>query len=298
MSFNPQKGSELKSNNVGRLAVLPQMNTYEAKQKAILMIRRGRMKPRTKLCYVIELLGTAGILPEEDVLSLGHIARRTLRKYRQEGILDTAPVPKMIREELNVNRLWILGPVGTQLAKIQFDIVPTGYLESKIDNISHDVLCNYVYTQVLQAIDSTTYTAILKSRYEVNLTDFRKIQILQPDGMIILQNEETKIPFLIEYHNEDFGSRAAEKVKKYEYVYTDIDWQEQWHLAKFPPILIATTHRAVARGYKKDIEERQIGVGVKCRYLIKSLKSLLEGSQNPLVWLDLAKNKTVNILNL
>ncbi len=115
--------------------------------------------------------------------------------------------------------------------------------------------------------------------------------------MIILRHENgDETPYLVEYHHEDSSVRAPGKVKKYEYVYTDVEWQEQWNLKKFPPILIVTTHKAPAIGYKKDIEERQIGVGVRCRYLIKSLKNFLEETQSPLVWLDLAKKKKMNIL--
>lgn len=298
MTFNPDQRAQLKSSNVGRLAVLPQITTYEAKQRALLMIRRGRMKPQTKLYHVTELLGTTGILPEEDVLLLGSVTGRTLRKYRKDGILDIAPIPKTVKKHLNPKRLWILGPVGLQLARIQFDLVPSGYLESKIDNITHDVLCNYVYTQLVAATEQTEYTVILKSRYEIALKDFREQQILQPDGMIIVQHKETEVRshYLIEYHNEDSSVRAPGKVKKYEYVYTDVEWEEQWGLTSFPPILIVTTHKAPAVGYQQDIEERSQGVGVRCRYLVKSLKSFLEEKQSPLVWLDLAKKKSVNIL--
>ena len=103
---------------------------------------------------------------------------------------------------------------------------------------------------------------------------------------------------VVEYHNEDFSSRAAEKIKKYEHVYEEGYWRDQWHLDKFPPILIVTTHRAPALGYRKDITLRQKGMGVRCNYLIKPLRTFLDGSQSPLVWLDLDKNRTVNLLNL
>lgn len=297
MTFNPEKSKKLKKDSTGRYALVPQITAYEAKQKANLMIRRGRLHPQSKLFYVIGLLGTTGVLLEKQLLSLGHIAKRTLRRYRKNSIIDLIPTPSPLRKLLDANRIWTLGPVGLQLAKLQFDLVPTGYLESKIDNITHDVLCNYVYIEILKAAQKKNVTAILKSRYEVALHDFRNQQILQPDAMIILEDEKGKQKhFLVEYHNENFSSRAPEKVKKYEYVYTDVNWREQWHMKNFPPILIVTTHKAVAHGYKKNIEERSQGVGVKCRYLIKPLKTFLEQSQSPFVWLNLAKNKTINIL--
>ena len=299
MTYDPKASDNLKKDSTGRYAEVPQITSYEAKQKAILMIRRGRLHPQSKLYHVINLLGTAGVLLEKQLLELGHIAKRTLRRYRKNSIIDLVPTPLPLREFLDAKRIWALGPVGLQLAKLQFELVPTGYLESKIDNITHDVLCNYVYIEILKAAEKKGVTALLKSRYEVALRDFRNQQILQPDAMIILRDEGgSETPFLVEYHHEDSSVRAPGKVKKYEYVYTDVSWEEQWNLTTFPPILIVTTHKAPAVGYKKDIEERSEGVGVRCRYLIKPLKSLLEEKKSPLVWLELAKKKTVNILNL
>lgn len=295
MTFDPTQKSKVKKSGAGRLAVLPKMNTYQAKQEALLMIRRGRVRPTTKLYHVIGLLGTTGVLPEENVIELGGVTARTLRRYRKEAILDVVPIPRTVRELLNPKRLWTLGPIGVQLAKLQFDLVPTGYLESKIDNITHDVLCSYVYCELHKATQNTEYTAILKSRYEVTLKDFRNLAVLQPDAMITLRHGKTgrQGHFLVEYHNENYGSRAAEKITKYEQVREKGEWRDQWHIEKFPPILIVSTHKAVRTGYKEQIGTREVG----CQYLIKSLSSFLEESQ-PLVWLDLEQNKTVNILDL
>ena len=300
MTYDPDKTSEAKKRGAGRLADVPKISTYEAKQEALLMIRRGRFSPKTKLYHVVALLGTTGVLIQEHLLILCKISERSLRRYREQGLLDMVPTPRAIQERFGDKRIWTLGPIGQQLARLHLELVPTGYLESQIDNITHDVLCNLVYVKTYQTARRNGYTAILKSRYEASLKDFRETQILQPDAMIILRHETTgeEKHFVVEYHNEDFSSRAAEKIKKYEHVYREGYWQDQWHLDKFPPILIVTTHRAPALGYRKDITLRQKGVGVRCTYLIKPLRTFLDGSQSPLVWLDLDENKTVNLLKL
>lgn len=300
MTYDPKKNTKSARRGAGRPASLVKMSTYEAKQEALLMIRRGLVKPSSKLYQIIALLGTAGVLTQEHLLELGNISTRTLGRYRKKGILDIVPTPRTINELLKARRVWALGPIGQQLSKMQLEVVPTGYLESQIDNISHDVLCNNVYVEVLRAVAKKGYTAILKSRYEASLKDFRNSQILQPDAMIILRHDRTgeEKTFVVEYHNEKNSSRASEKIKKYEHVYREGYWEDQWHLDKFPPILIVTTHRAPALGYKKDITQRQLGMGVRCIYLIKPLRTFLDGSQSPLVWLDLEKNKTINLLKL
>lgn len=300
MPYDPTRQSKIKKSGTGRLAVIPKINAYQAKQEALHMIRRGRMKPTSKLYNVVGLLGTAGVLPEADVIELGLVTKRTLNRYRKDAILDVIPTPPLIGQELDPKQLWALGPVGLQLAKIQFELVPTGYLESKIDNVSHDVLCNCLYTQLHKATKNTEYTAILWNRYEVSLVDYKGVPYLQPDGMITLKGNGKVGHFLLEYHNEDWGGRASEKIKKYENLrgnnYTKVEWRDQWQLEKFPPILVIARHKAVATGYKEAVEQRAI---IHNEYLINYLSNILgkigerDGLGHPMTWHDLRENKRV-----
>ncbi len=297
MTYNPEKNTS-DTRGIGRPASVPKISTYEAKQEALLMIRRGLVKPSSKVYQTCGLLGTAGVLAQEHLLELGNISERTLKRYRQKGILDLVPAPAKIYDLLGAERVWALGPIGIQLSKIQLELVPTGYLESEIDNISHDVLCNYVYVKIQRAATQMGYTAILKSRYEASIKDFRNTQILQPDAMIILRHKKTREDkvFVVEYHNENYSSRAAEKIKKYEHVYQEGYWRNQWHSGSFPPILIATTHLAPATGYEREIKKHLRGAGLKCTYLVKSLRTLLDDSQSPLEWVDLEKKRPIHLL--
>ena len=152
MTYDPEKHTTLDQRGTGRPASVPKISTYEAKQEALLMIRRGLMRPSSKIYQTCALVGTAGVLTQENLLELGHISERTLRRYRLKGILDLVPAPRKIIELLGNERIWTLGPIGLQLSKIQLELVPTGYLESQIDNISHDVLCNNVYVEVQRAV--------------------------------------------------------------------------------------------------------------------------------------------------
>lgn len=290
--YNPNE----KTNTLGRLASPNKITPFLAKQEALLLLRKGRLKPGTRLARVITLLATGGVFLEEHLIELSGAKRRTLQRYRQKGYLDLLPTPLKLDSLYKSARVYALGPIGHALAELQHGTVPTGYLNTSTDRVTHDTLCNLVYYHLYLATRELGYTAILLSKYEATIHNKKGQPILEPDACIILLKGNQSTKFLIEYHNENFSSRAAEKVKKYEYIYEDANWREQWHVKTFPSILIVTTHAAVAHGYKKDIEEREVGVGVKCRYLIKPLKSFLEASQSPLVWLDLAKNKTLNIL--
>ena len=282
----------------GRVTKPSSITPYEAKQEALLMMRSGRYKPGTKFDRVVQLLSTGGVFLEEQIIELTGAKKRTLQTYRKKGYIDLLPVPLKLGSLIDRPRVYALGPIGLALAELQHELVPTGYLKSTHDRVTHDVLCNLVYYKIYEAALIHGYVAILRGKYETTIHNKKNQPILEPDSMVILTKEgqEKEYPFLIEYHNENYSSRAAEKIKKYEQVYEEGYWRSQWHVDRFPPILIATTHRAPAVGYKENIELRQKGMGVRCTYFIKPLRLLLDGSQSPLAWLNLDKNKTINIL--
>ena len=274
------------------------MEPHEAKREALLMVRQGRYKPGTLLDKVIQLLSTGGVFLEKHVCELTGIKKRTLQTYRKKNYVDLLPAPLKLGSLIQKPRVYTLGPIGLALAQLQNELVPTGYLKSSHDRVTHDVLCNLVYYQIYEAAKKIGYMAILRGKYETTIHNKKNQPILEPDSMVILTKEgqEKEYPFLIEYHNENYSSRAAEKIKKYEQVYEEGYWRSQWHVDRFPPILIVTTHRAPAVGYKENIEQHQKGMGVRCTYFIKPLRLLLDDSQSPLAWLNLDKNKTINIL--
>ena len=294
MTYHPQEEERA----IGRITSVSGITAYEAKQKALLMIRQGRYQPGSKLDKVIKLLSTGGVFFEEQIIELTGAKKRTLQKYRKRGYIDLLPAPIKLSELIKKPRVYALGPIGLALAELQNQLVPTGYLKSSHDRITHDVLCNQLYYRIYQAAKQSGYVAILKGKYEACLHNQKGQAILEPDSMIILAREEEKHHLLIEYHNEDFSSRAREKIRKYEQIARSRYWQNQWHLDSFPPILIATTHRAPATGYNEQIKKYLEGAGIKCRYLLKSLKKLLDPTDNTLQWLDLEKNRTVNLLEI
>lgn len=296
MAYDPKK----EETTTGRITRVSTITPYEAKQEALLMVRSGRYKPGTKLDKVINLLKTGGVFLEEQVIELTGAKKRTLQNYRKRGYIDLLPVPLKLGSLIDRPRVYALGPIGLALAELQDELIPKGYLKTSHDRVTHDVLCNLVYYKLYLASKEHELTAILHSKYEATIHNKKGQPILEPDAMIVLRHEitEEEKVFLVEYHNENHSSRAAKKIRKYEHVYREGYWRSQWHVDRFPPILIATTHRAPATGYDEEIKKHMRGAGVKCTYLLKSLKQLLDDTQSPLVWLDLEKNKTINILKI
>ncbi|MGB0387552.1 MAG: replication-relaxation family protein [Ardenticatenaceae bacterium] len=293
MTYNPKKENA----TIGRITSVSTVTPYEAKQEALLMVRKGRYKPGTKLDKVIKLLSTGGVFLEEQVIELTGAKKRTLQTYRKKSYIDLLPAPLKLSELISKPRVYALGPVGLALAELQNELVPTGYLKTSHDRVTHDVLCNMVYYQIYQAAKQIGYVAILKGKYEATIHNKKGQPILEPDSMVILKKGEEEHSFLIEYHNENYSSRAGEKIRKYEHIYKEGYWR-QWHVETFPPILIATTHRAPAMGYNEEIKKHLKGEGLRCTYLIKPLRALLDGSKSPLMWLNLEKNRKVNLLKI
>ena len=296
MTYHPKT----KRLNLGKVSKVKQIEPYEAKRQALLMVRGGRYRPGTLLDKVIQLLSTGGVFLEEQIMELTGASKRTLQNYRHKSYIDLLPAPFKLGSLIEKPRVYTLGPIGLALAELQNELIPTGYLKTSHDRVTHDVLCNLVYYRIYEAALAYGYVAILRGKYETTIHNKKNQPILEPDSMVILTKEgqESKYPFLIEYHNEDNSSRAAEKIRKYEHVYQEGYWRNQWHLDSFPPILIATTHRAPAVGYNNEIQKHLRGAGLRCTYLIKPLRTLLDGSQSALAWLNLEKNKTINLLKI
>lgn len=294
MTYDPKR----KRLNPGKITKIKQVEPHEAKREALLMVRQGRYKPGTLLDKVIQLLSTGGVFLEKHVMELTGIKKRTLQTYRKKNYVDLLPVPLKLGALIEKPRVYTLGPIGLALAELQNKLIPIGYLKSSHDRITHDVLCNLVYYQIYEAAPSLGYGAVLRGKYEITIHNKKNQPILEPDSMVILskEGEEKEYPFLIEYHNENYSSRAAEKIRKYEHVYQEGYWRSQWNLDKFPPILIATTHHAPAMGYSEEIQKHLRGAGLKCTYLIKSLEKLLDPASDDLIWFDLEKNREFDLL--
>ncbi len=194
MTYHPKD----EETTIGRIAKMSTITPYEAKQQALLMVRKGRYKPGSKLDKVIQLLSTGGVFLEEQVIELTGAKKRTLQKYRKKGYIDLLPAPLKLSELISKPRVYALGPIGLALAELQNKLVPTGYLKSSYDRVTHDVLCNVVYYHIYKAAKQMGYVAILKGKYEATIHNRKGQATLEPDSMIILAREEEEYHFLIE----------------------------------------------------------------------------------------------------
>jgi hypothetical protein len=293
MAYNPTHSNQtLKPRGAGKPVISTPMTANEAKQEAQFQLRRGLLQPRMKRRALIDLMSSAGVLPAEHLQELLSINERSVRRYREQHLLDRIVVPPALSPwfPLKTRYLYTLGMVGMELATQIHGMTPTGYIEAKQDKISHDVLCNLVYYHLYRGVKPLGYAAVLYNRYEATVHDFRGKPLLEPDAMVVLEHAtKPRQVFLIEYHHEHFSSRSAGKVMKYEGIFRDRPelWQATWQTMQAPTILVVWTHNAVAMGYRRHFEERRTEhMSRHGQWLGKPLQAFLD-KQTVLLWENL-----------
>lgn len=278
------------------VARLKEMSSYEARQQAELIVRRGSYSELQQ--RAVQSLVTFGVMPVPLFLETVALSDRTLRKYRAQRLVDVVEAPLRLRTLLGERKLRavILGPVGEVLGEMEQEIIPRGYVNAPQDRLSHDLLCSIVTLRIGVELQALGWQDLaIRGRYEATVHDGSGRPKLEPDALI-----EGRTPsgerrlFVIEYHHEDFASRAVEKLSRYEELWRGAlvpRWQERWQTREQPTVLVVWTHRAVGRGYQEEINGWRSGRGLKGRYLGRPLRSFLgsEGADaptEPVVWRD------------
>jgi hypothetical protein len=274
--------SKLSSSNFpsksGRKEKLAPMSVQQARLKA-----ESAMASGLPDCLedAVNLLTSGGVM---SAAQLGYRSR-SLRRYRELRIVDRLPfnvnetVPKHqeyglpLTDKKTDTHLFILGPVGIEIAKIRHEITPSdGYMGYSIDRLMHDVIVNELVLRIAAQAMAHGWEPIWVGEKEAILYK-EKQPLVRPDSLIRLAKDGQERVYLLEYHNEDKSTRAADKVQTYERVHTSDVWKKGWNTAEFPPILAAYRQPVVGRGYKDAIEERNLVNGT---YYGRGLSTLLE----------------------
>ncbi len=280
----------------GRPAELPPLTTQQARGQAQALAEKG-IAPSLK--KAVEFLAVGGAM---TVAQLG-VSPRTLRRYANLRLVDRLPhnAPTVVETFLQygvdseiVTRdtenylLFTLGPVGIEYVKMQGTKPMQGYAGYTLDRILHDVIVNEIVLRIGAVAMSYGWTPIWVSEREAALYQGNQ-QILKPDALLRLKRGEEEHLYLIEYHNEDHSTRAANKVQNYERAHQSRIWQESWGVSQFPPVLAAFCQQIVGRGYVEGIQalERQ-----NCIFYGRLLPSVL---QNPEEWANANTNQRENV---
>jgi hypothetical protein len=248
-------------------------------------LERQRLSDFAK--HVIYMLAHGGVLSSDQLSFL--VAESTLDDYTQadKRMLDRLPyssdeVIAAFQEhglpcESEKPRLYVLGPVGIELARRQLEMTPvTGYLSYSLERIMHDVITNEIILRLYRfgkqhgwriALSGTSEGALYSADYSH--------KILEPDALVTMQkDDEEPLLFCIEYHNEDHRTRAERKIDKYELVRANNEkiWQTTWETDNFPGVLAVFRKRIVGEGYHDKLKAEPVGV----QFYGKLLKGVMQ----------------------
>ena len=229
----------------------------------------------------LDLLSVGGVMTAEQ---LG-VTPRALRDRRGDRVIDRLPhTPTAVEEKFlqyglpvpedkTRLQLYTLGPVGAEIAKMRYDIEPPhGYLAYTLERIMHDVVVNELMIRIGKlAIEHGWHMDWISEREATLYQDHR--QVLKPDALICLKQDDIRYLYALEYHNEQRSTRAVKKIRRYERAYSSNLWQEAWEVDEFPPILAAFRAPIVGHGYREGVQDRD---NVNCTYYGMSLASLLK----------------------
>jgi hypothetical protein len=276
---------------------IEQMTLQQAKLEAA-RIASGGLSPRT--WRLLDLLATGGILSSRWLPPLTERAMRNLSAMRlfERLSLGASEIrthfSEMGFEEKNPI-LYTLGPVGVELATTRHYVAPPGGYQAYTPmRVMHDIATNEIVLRLADEMGGRGWSVDWLGKYEGVLTDKSgKGILLEPDALVRYRKDGKDGgdgAFLLEYHNEDWQTRAATKVEKYEQAFSEGNWREQWEVETFPPVLVVFLKAIVGAGYQNVARSKKLN----CVYYGKTLKAMLEGKLDD--WKNVATDKKESIL--
>ena len=261
----------------GRSPSPPPMSSQQARSIAQELLSKG-LPPSLK--KALDLLSVGGAM---TAYQMG-VSPRTLRRYGELRVVDRLPhntpvvVETFTQHDLPVPgdhkrlQIFALGPVGIEISKKRYACKPpTGYLGYTLERVMHDVIVNEIVLNIGQLAMTHGWRPIWVGEQEASLYQ-GDLQILKPDALIRLKQDDQERLFLVEYHNEDHSTRAAKKVQIYERAFNSGLWGEAWETDEFPPVLATFRKPVVGRGYQEGMAGRE---SVNCTFYGRVLASVL-----------------------
>lgn len=233
-----------------------------------------------KAWRILDLLATGGILPSN------HLPELTDRSMRNLCTLRVFERVTQERDELNDHfaRLgvegmgryfYMLGPVGVEVAATRHGVVPiNGYQAFTTAHVLHDVMANEVVFRLAELLASRSWAVEWIGRAECRLVDDKEKVFLEPDALLRINKDGRESAFLLQYHSEDWQTHAALLVDRYERAFSEADWQKQWEVETFPPVLAVFEKAIVGTGYQAATKDKR---KLNCVFYGKTLAAALDG---------------------
>jgi hypothetical protein len=283
-AFRFRPGRLPKHNQRSRDLDFAQITPQQAKAEARRLLASG-LSPQT--WHTLDLLATGGVLRAENL----QVPARTLQRWAQQRLverlaLDSRELQDNLRN-LGLDdphpALYVLGLLGIEIATQRHAVPPpSGYQGYTPGRVLHDVVANEIVLRLAEAIGTQGWKVEWLGKYEATLTDKTQKVLLEPDALLRFRRDGQERACALEYHNEDWQARAAQKVEKYETAFAEGNWRERWEVETFPPVLAVFWQPIVGTGYKNATAGKRLA----CTYYGKLLKTVLEGKLDE--WINVA----------
>jgi hypothetical protein len=307
----------------GRPIKRPPMTEKAAKKEAARLM--AEKPPSPELHRIVLALANGGVLTEAQIMEHCQVKDRVICTYVQRHFLNKVPLREDVRTRLtnvfgksrHVVKVCTLGVLGRAIAPYLTDAhIPSGYIDVKVDRVTHDVFCNEVALRLIRAAERRGFAVKWRNKYSCTVKEAKKVgydrhnkqdiyewvPILEPDALLELRKDGYLWPFLIEYHNEDYKARAETKVDLYERICEKQkwEWSRAWGFDWFPTVLCVFTHRAPGYGYLAAMLKRQ-GAGAQANqpeihWHGKRLAQLLRQEDPFANWIDLISRQSVRMI--
>ncbi|RMF56707.1 MAG: hypothetical protein D6743_19840 [Calditrichaeota bacterium] len=255
-----------------------------------------------RMWRVLDWLAMGGVMTGEQLA----VHRRDLQRYAEKRLVKRLPIPpnevyielerlgwQFSGSQENVS-IYALGDIGREIVSGRHRRPPlSGYEKYTLSRILHDVAVNEIVLRLAYLARERGWQVRWLGTNECELLD-QKIQILEPDSLLILNHEEREIALAIEYHNEKGKTeRARDKVIRYERTVDQEElWFSLWEVEQFPKVLVVFHDDVVVRGYLEEIRARG---GTKAFYFGKRLSGLFDKQRLPL-WRNIASRQVEEII--
>jgi hypothetical protein len=162
--------------------------------------------------------------------------------------------------------------------------------------ILHDITVAEIMLRLSGFAKAQKYVPLWRSKYEATVHDENGSPALEPDAMLSLRKDGRYWHYFVEFHNEDYGTRTGQKVRRYEAVRTAGRWQNELEIDTFPTVLIVFRHRAVIEGYKTVLTDGngQSRPDILNQYLGLGFQAILDNKLDR--WGDIRRGKPASFL--
>lgn len=294
MSINLTPISIPNQYGLGRHPKRPEITPQKARQEAAHLLLRLPFTAQR----VVDLLSVSGVLTADQLTRHASVSQRTLRLYYQRYLIDRLPttladqIAKALSKDRSQCIVYSLGPVGLEIARMTHRRVPT-YAGLGIERVAHDVFTAETVLRLAEGAQRFGWEVLWRGKYEATVPSAHGGPALEPDALIVFRRGEEIWHALLEFHNEDFGSRAADKIRRYESIYLEGRWRDIWETDEFPVMLVVSVHRAVGKGY---VDALKRGRSPHFRILLKSFQEILSGEPTS-GWFDpVSRQKDVHLM--